>query len=203
MDPRRCGDDRRDEKMKTSTVLIVYVLALLAAVAVSIVFLSAPLSHLLGGSEYAIRGAMHGLLAGIMMVAVTIGLYQAARLWIGSEIHVKELQIGSVINSTVCFFTILFGNWLYIPYRAEQGPRAFFLKITPEIHKIFFEFKEFVALFTFPLLVAATYIIWTYGDRLQENKALRISVSLLLLLGFFYFLVAFGLGAAITKLKAV
>lgn len=193
----------KGENVKTNMMLVVYVLALLAAMAAAILFLSAPVSHLLGESEYAIRGAMHGLLAGIMMVTVTIGLYQAGRLWTDSEINIKEFQIGSLINATVCFFTILFGNWLYVPYRAEQGPRAFFLKTTPEIHKIFFEFKEFVALFTLPLLVVATYLIWTYGDRLKENRALRLSVSLLLLLGFFYFAVAFGLGAAITKLKAV
>lgn len=189
--------------MKAPQALVVYMAGLLAAIAISTLLVSAPISRLLGGSEYAIRSALHGFFAGIFMVTMTIGLYQAFRLWLGAEIIVKEFQAGSFINSTICFFTILFGNWLYIPYRSQAGPSSFFLKTTPEIHKIFFEFKEFTALLIFPLLVSATYIIWIYGDRLNENKNLRISVSLLLLLGFFYFVVAFGLGAAITKLKSV
>lgn len=189
--------------MKTNVIWIAYVMVLMAAVAGSILLITAPASHLLGGSEYAIRSAFHGLMAGILMVTITIGLYQACRLWIGADINVKEFQVGSLINSIICFFAILFGNWLYIPYRDQEGPRFHFLKTQPEIHKIFFEFKEFTALFTLPLLVAATYIIWNYGDRLERNRDLRIAVSLLLILGFFYFVIAFGLGAAITKLKAV
>lgn len=192
--------------MKTDRVIIAYLIILMSAVAVSILLITAPASQLLGGSEHAIRSAFHGLFAGILMVTTTIGLYQAFRLWVGgvgTEINIKELQIGSLINSIICFFTILFGNWIYIPYRTQEGPRSYFLKTTPEIHKIFFEFKEFTALFTLPLLVSATYIIWTYGDRLKENRNLRMTVSLLLMLGFFYFLIAFGLGAAITKLKSV
>lgn len=188
--------------MKTNTIWIAYIIVFMAAVAGSILLITAPASHLLGGSEHAIRSALHGLFAGILMVTITIGLYQAFRLWIGAEINIKEFQVGSLINSIVCFFTLLFGNWLYIPYRSPEGPRSYFLKTTPEIHKIFFEFKEFTALFTLPLLVAATYIIWSYGDRLEKNRNLRITVSLLLTLGFFYFVIAFGLGAAITKLKA-
>ncbi len=189
--------------MKTNGVLIAYVVMFMAAIAVSILLITAPASQLLGGSEYAIRSAFHGLFAGIFMVTTTIGLYQAFRLWMGAEINIKELEIGSLINSIICFFTILFGNWIYIPYRSQEGPRSYFLKTTPEIHKIFFEFKEFTALFTLPLLVSATYIIWISGDRLKENRSLRMTVSLLLMLGFFYFLIAFGLGAAITKLKSV
>ena len=187
---------------KTNRAIIIAIVVMMVVVAGGVLLVSAPASRLLGESAYSIRSAFHGLFAGVLMVTITIGMYQAFRLWTGIPINMKELGMGSVVNAAACFLTILFGNWLYIPYRAQGGPRFYFLEKAPEIHKIFFEFKEFGALFTLPLLVAATYIIWQYGEKLNANKPLRMVVALLLTLGFFYFLVAFGFGAAITKLKA-
>lgn len=188
---------------KSSKAVILGTIAGMTALAFIILMISSPTNTLLGESRYAIRAAFHGLFAGIFMVTVTIGVYQAYRLWTGIPLRIRELEIGSIINASVCFLTILFGNWLYIPYRAAGGPRSHFLETTPEIHKIFFEFKEFTALFTLPLAVAAAYVLCRYAEKINTNKYLRESVALLLALVFFYFLIAFGLGAAITKLKSV
>lgn len=188
---------------RSSKAAIIGVLIVMSFIATGILLVSAPANQLLGDSAYSIRSAFHGLFAGIFMVTITIGLFQAFRLWAGTIVHVRQLEIGSIVSTAACFLTILFGNWVYIPYRAGDGPRSYFLQTVPEIHKIFFEFKEFTALFTLPLLVAATYIICRYGSRIISNKFLRETVSLLLVLAFFYFTIAFGLGAAITKLKSV
>ncbi|MBI2026415.1 MAG: hypothetical protein HYS98_01165 [Deltaproteobacteria bacterium] len=166
-------------------------------------FVSAPVEKLLGVSAYAMRGAIHGLFATVFMITVTLGVYQAARLWMGSNIEVADLKAGSLVNVFACLATIISGNWIYIPYRAAGGPREHFLQNMPEIHKIFFEFKEFAALFTFPLLVAAAYIVWRYQSKLLQSRNLRIFTSILLILGFIFFFKAFGLGAAITKLSSV
>lgn len=188
---------------RSAKFIVVEVLGVMGIIALFILLVTAPVESLLGESVYGIRSAFHGLFAGILMVTMTIGLYQAFRLWNGTQINAKELGLGSLINSIACYFTIVFGNWIYIPYRAKEGPRSHFLEVAPEIHKIFFEFKEFVALFTLPLVVAATYIIFKYADRLNQHKQVRVMVALLLVLAFFYFVIAFGLGAAITKLKSV
>ena len=188
---------------KSSRETIIGILAVMVIVAGGILFVSSPMDRLLGESAYSIRSAFHGLFAGIFMITVTIGLYQASRLWAGREINIRELEIGSAINAVACFLTILLGNWIYIPYRSASGPKTHFLKTSPEIHKIFFEFKEFTALFTLPLAVAAAYLIYRYGEKLTTNRQLREMTALLLVLTFFYFVVAFGLGAAITKLKSV
>jgi len=71
----------------------------------------------------------------------------------------------------------------------------------PVVHKIFFEFKEFMALFTLPLTVAAAFVLWYYGAQVLDRKWMRYTVAVLLALSFFYLVVAFGLGAAVTKLK--
>jgi cytochrome bd-type quinol oxidase subunit 1 len=188
---------------RSSRATIVGILIVMAAIAAGILWVSSPTEELLGESAYRVRSAFHGLFAGIFMVTMTIGLYEAFRLWSGKEIRIRELEIGSVVNAVVCFLTIVFGNWIYIPYRAASGPRTHFLATSPEIHKIFFEFKEFTALFTLPLVVTAAYLIFRYGEKLNFNKPLREMTALVLVLAFFYFVVAFGLGAAITKLKSV
>ena len=188
---------------QSSKSVILGILAVMALLASAIFFISSPTGRLLGESAYKMRGAFHGLFAGVFMVTVTIGLYQAFRLWSGTPVNIREFEIGSAFNSVVCFITIVFGNWIYIPYRAPGGPRSYFLETSPEIHKIFFEFKEFTALFALPFVVGATYLIFRYGERLQASKPLREMAALLLVLAFFYFAVAFGLGAAITKLKSV
>ncbi len=182
---------------------ILSILFVMLVIAIVVPAITSPANKLLGESVYGIRSAFHGLFALIFMITSVIGLYQAVRLWRGMEIPIGELEIGSVVNAAACFLTILFGNWLYIPYRGQEGPRSYFLSIAPEIHKIFFEFKEFAALFTLPLSVTAAFLICRYGSRFISNQTLRDMAALLLVLNFFYFLVSFGLGAAITKLKAV
>lgn len=193
----------KEEAEKSSRTVVLNILLVMGMIAGGILFVSAPAEKLLGESAYGLRSAFHGLFAGIFMVTVTVGLYQAFRLWTGTPFNVREMEVGSILNASACFLTILFGNWIYIPYRAAGGPRTHFLETMPEIHKIFFEFKEFTALFTLPLAVAAAYLICGYGEKLKENKPLREMAALLLILTFFYFMVAFGLGAAITKLKSV
>ena len=180
--------------------LIVFVLGLIG---LSIVWITAPAERLLGGSAEAVRGALHGTAAGLFMVTATIGLFQGYRLFAGQARNIAELQVGSVVNAALAFFTILLGNWVYIPYRASGGPRSYFLEHAPEVHKVFFEFKEFAALFTLPCAVAASFILVYYAGAAIRRKDLSTLVAVLLALVFFYFLVAFGLGAAITKLKSV
>jgi cytochrome bd-type quinol oxidase subunit 1 len=186
-----------------STLTLVATLAMIAGVGLVLFFGTAPLETLLGESTFAFVSAVHGLLAGLLMVTVTIGVFQAYRLWAGSSITLQELEIGSLANAVLAFLTIYFGNVIYIPYRATGGPRTYFLENMPEVHEIFFEFKEFMALFVLPLTVCVAFMFFYYREDLLRRRELRILVSICLLLVFFYFILTFGLGAAITKLRAV
>ena len=179
------------------------VLIVLGLIGLTVVLLTAPASALLGPGAGAVRGAIHGTCAGLFMVTATIGLFQAHRIFAGKVWNIAELQTGGVVNAAMALLTIISGNWLYIPYRAAEGPRSYFLQAAPEVHKVFFEFKEFVALFSFPLAVVAAYLLIRYGDEIYRRRGLSAMVAILLVLVFFYFVTAFGLGAAVTKLKAV
>lgn len=162
---------------------------------------------MLGDGARAVTGALHGLGAGVLMVGLmvglTIGLFQAYKLHRGRELSVGTMQIGSLFTTVAALATIVYGNWLYIAYRATNGPRSYFLENMPNVHEVFFEFKEFAALYTLPLAVAATFMVWYYGDQLRGRRAIRTLVAVTLVLAFAYFAVAYGLGAGITALRAV
>jgi len=186
-----------------SAVPLTMVLAGLVLVGVIIVALTAPLEALLGENRYALEAALHGVSAGLFMIAATIGLFQGYRLVNGTIQHPGQLEFGSLMNAFLSFMTILFGNRIYIFYRAKGGPRTYFLEASPAVHKIFFEFKEFTALFTLPLAVAASFLFLFYREQVLRSRGLRTIAAFLLALTFCYLIVAFGLGAAITKLRAL
>jgi hypothetical protein len=193
----------REEREEASTFSLVLVVALLIGSALALTLLTGPFDALLGEHRGAIPAAFHGTMAFLYLFIGTIGLYLAWRLWTGRIRAFADLQLLATVSATFSFLAIVFGNWLYVYYRAKDpaSPRSYFLAMNPVIHKIFFEFKEFAALFTLPLSVVAAFVLWYYGVKVLERKWLRYSVAIVLALAFFYLVVAFGLGAAVTKLK--
>jgi hypothetical protein len=189
---------------EASTRSLVAVAIILVASALGFMMLTAPLLKLLGTGAGAVAAAFHGMAALLYLFVGTIGLYLGWRLLSGRIRAFADLQLMSVVGSSLSLLAIVFGNWLYIYYRAKtpDSPRSYFVKNMPDIHRIFFEFKEFGALFTLPLMVCAAFLLWRYGAQVLERPWLRYTVAILFGLAFFYLVVAFGLGAAVTKLKA-
>jgi hypothetical protein len=179
------------------------VVAILIASALAFTLATAPLANLLGEHAGAVPAAFHGLAAFLFLFIGTIGLYLGWRLLTGRIRAFADLQLLAVVAATSSLIAIIFGNWLYIYYRAPipESPRSHFLKTAPAIHRIFFEFKEFGALYTLPLTVVAAFILWKYGAQVLDRPWLRYTVAVLMGLAFFYLVVAFGLGAAVTKLR--
>jgi hypothetical protein len=167
------------------------------------VLTTAPLGDLLGPSSWAIVSTLHGTLATLGILVVTVAAYLGWKLLNGQLKGNGDLRIVSALSALAAAATVIFGNWIYIGYRAPGGPRAFFLQGSPGVHNVFFEFKEFIALFTIPLSVGAMYTIWTYRDTLSQDKPLRTTVALLLVTTWAIFIVTFVLGAAITRLRSV
>lgn len=168
-----------------------------------VAFMTAPVRSFFGSSALAVISATHGLLATLGVIVGTVTSYLGYRLFTGKIKAFSDLKILSVISTFVAAATIVFGNWIYIAYRAPGGPRAFFMKENPAIHAVFFEFKEFIALFPLPLAVAATFVIWKYGDELIENKSLRTWVGIVFAIAWGGLVIAYLLGAGITKLRSV
>jgi hypothetical protein len=192
-----------EDLKEASTRSLVAVMAIMIVSAVGFTLATAPFAKLLGEHAGAVPAAFHGLAAFLFLFIGTIGLYLGWRLLTGRIRAFADLQLLAVVAATSSLIAIIFGNWLYIYYRAPipESPRSYFVKNVPDIHRIFFEFKEFGALFTLPLTVVAAFILWKYGAQVLARPWLRYSVAVLMGLAFFYLLVAFGLGAAVTKLR--
>jgi hypothetical protein len=189
---------------EASTASLAAVVVILIASALAFTAMTAPVAKLLGAGGGAVPAAFHGMAAFLYLFVGTIGLYLGWRLMTGRIRAFADLQLLATVSATFALIAIGFGNWLYIYYRAKtpDSPRSYFLATAPEIHRIFFEFKEFAALYTLPLTVAAAFILWKFGAQVMERAWLRYTVAVLLGLSFFYLAVAFGLGATVTKLKA-
>ena len=193
----------RLRKMEPSLlVLLLVVLGAIAAVGLAMA-LSAPVDVLVGADQWKIVSAFHGMSATVFLLSATIAVYLAWRLYTGQIKAFDDLKWLSLLSTAMSALTIAFGTWVYIAYRAPGGPREFFLEKLAPIHAVFFEFKEFIALFTFPMFLTATFILWRYGKPIVGHRDARAVASVLLLLGFFFLLIAYVLGAAITKLRGV
>lgn len=182
---------------------LAYWLAGAIGAAAFLALLTAPIADLLGDSEYAIPSALHGVAAIVYLVIGTVLAYLAYLLYVDRLQAYHDLKVLSLLSTAFSLLTILFGNWIYIYYRATEGPRTYFLENNPAVHEIFFEFKEFAALVTLPLSMAATAIIVREGPSLRSRPLTRQVVAVLLVLSWLFLMLVFGLGAAITKLRGV
>jgi hypothetical protein len=95
---------------------------------------ASPVVALLSDSANAFAGAMHGMMAFMLMITSTIGLYQGYRLFRNELADLHDVLLPSVVNAVLALLTIIFGNWIYIPHRASGGPREIFLNTSPEVH---------------------------------------------------------------------
>ena len=173
------------------------------ALAGLLALVTAPVADLLGDSEYAIPAALHGVSSLVYVVVGTVLAYLAYLLYMDRLDAYHDLKILSLLSAAFSVLTILFGNWIYMYYRETGGPREYFLENNPPVHEFFFEFKEYIALFTLPLSVAAAAIIVREGPHLRSRPLTRQVVTVLLILAWVFLLLAFSLGAAITKLRSV
>ena len=188
---------------EASTRSLVTVIVLMLGSALGFTLLTAPMTRLLGASAGAVPAAFHAVVAFLYLFVATIGLYLGWRLLTGRISAFADLQLLAVMMATLSLLAIVFGNWLSIVYRATDAgsARSYFMASAPEIDTIFFEFKAFAALCTLPLSVVAAFILCRYGSQAMQQKWLRYTLGVVIGLSFFYLVVAFGLGAAITRLR--
>lgn len=192
-----------EQSKKGTSWSLAYFLAAAVGFVAILAMATAPVAALLGDSRYAIPATLHGAAAILYVIAATVAAYLGYRLFIGRLHALVDLRILAGLSAFFSLVTILFGNWIYIYYRATEGPRTYFLENSPEVHQVFFEFKEFIALFTLPLASAAAFVLWRERDSILAQRGLRRAVAAFLGLSWAYLMLAFGLGAAITKLRAV
>ena len=182
---------------------LLVLLGVTVAFAGLISLVTSPVAALLGDSRYAIPDALHGVTAILYVITATISAYLAYRLFFNRLEDLRDLRVIASLNACLSLLTVIFGNWIYIYYRDKGEPRGYFLETRPVIHEIFFEFKEFLALFTLPIAVATAYILLRERNDLVRRPWLPQIVAVLIVCAWGCLMLVFGLGAAITKLRSV
>ncbi|NES87030.1 MAG: hypothetical protein F6K10_40115, partial [Moorea sp. SIO2B7] len=81
------------------------------------------------------------------------------------------------------------------------GARAWIRENTPLVHYLFMEYHEFTVLFTLPLGVACTWVLWKYGDSILEkkNRPVLAATSIALMAMMFFALGGFISGLNVAK----
>ncbi len=183
----------------------VYGLAILSAG----LFLFLPLVNLLHPSPWQRSlGTIHSFGALMTTVVVAYTGHLAFPLLRGSSKvlpQMRTLTFWSTIITTLGIFT---GNIAYTRYRANidyGGARAWLKANTPLVQYIFMEYHEFSCLFTLPLGVACTWILWKYGDAILEkqNRPVLTATCVALMGMMFFAMGGFVSGLAIAKVHAL
>ncbi|NOT84237.1 MAG: hypothetical protein HOP02_05500 [Methylococcaceae bacterium] len=154
-------------------------------------------------TNYSLQAGLHGVSAISAIVAGTYLTHRAYALIRGVHVNFKSLRYWVLGSTALNFLGAVSGNWIYMRYRGENGPRDWILKNAPDFHNYMMEFKEFVTLFPFPLMAAVTFILFYYGDDIHVRRDLTQFVGITILVSWLFLLIGFVTGLVLAKLHFV
>lgn len=154
-------------------------------------------------THYHIQAAVHGTSAIAAIVAATLLTHRAYHLLRGVPINLASLRHWCVASTLLNLLGLISGNWIYMRYRGEGGPRNWILDNVPEFHKVLMEFKEFICLFPFPLMLAVSFSLYYYGEHLQQRRDITQFIGLTLIISWAFLMFGLVGGLVLAKLQLV
>jgi len=137
-------------------------------------FMSLPFFNLLHPSPWQRwMGTIHGCGALLATVVAVYTGHLAFPLLRGVSKILPQMRTLTFWSTVVTFLGIATGNLAYMRYRAGiefGGARAWLKENSPLGQYVLMEYHEFTVLFTLPLGVACTWILWKYGDSILEKQ---------------------------------
>lgn len=172
-------------------------------------FLFLPLVNLLHPSHWQrLMGTIHGLGAMFAMVVMVYTGHLAFPLLRGAGKILPQMRTLAFWSSILSFLAIATGNWAYMRYRAGMdfgGARAWLKENSPLGQYVLMEYHEFSVLFTLPLAIACTWILWTYGDAILEkqNRPVLTATCVALMALMFFSMGGMVSGIGVAKIHAL
>ncbi|MEG4106545.1 hypothetical protein [Microcoleus sp. S13_C5] len=172
-------------------------------------FLFLPLVNLLHPSHWQrLMGTIHGLGAMFAMVVMVYTGHLAFPLLRGAGKILPQMRTLAFWSSILSFLAIATGNWAYMRYRAGMdfgGARAWLKENSPLGQYVLMEYHEFSVLFTLPLAIACTWILWTYGDAILEkqNRQVLTATCVALMALMFFSMGGMVSGIGVAKIHAL
>jgi hypothetical protein len=154
-------------------------------------------------TQYALKAAVHGISAISALVVGTFITHRAYFLLRGTRTNYKSLRKWMVAATTLNFVGAVSGNWIYMRYRGQDGPKEWIMQNAAEFHKVLMEFKEFVSLFPFPLMVVATFALFYYKDHIHLRHDMKQFIAIIMMAAWFFLMLGFVSGLILAKLRFV
>lgn len=185
--------------------IAIYALSILSAG----LFLFLPFVNLLHPSPWQRSlGTIHGFASLLATIVVVYTGHLAFPLLRGSSKILPQMRTLAFWSSIICFLGIASGNLAYMRYRADMqfgGARAWLKENSPLGQYVLMEYHEFSVLFTLPLCVACTWILWKYGDSILEkqNRPVLTATCIALMAIMFFAMGGMVSGLAVAKIHAL
>lgn len=154
-------------------------------------------------TNYRLQAGVHGMSAIAALMVGTYLTHRAYPLVRGVRINFKSLRWWVLGATAANLLGAISGNWIYMRYRGQDGPRDWILGQVPAFHNVMMEFKEFISLFPFPLMLATTFVLFYYGDGLQQRRDLTQFVGVTILISWVLLMTGFVAGLGLAKLRFV
>lgn len=206
VDPRASGaiSSQFPRPLDVATISV-YGLAFLSAG----LFLFLPFVNLIHPSPWQRSlGFIHGVGAMLTTVVVAYAGHLAFPLLRGSAKILPQMRTLTFWSTVITALGIATGNLAYMRYRADVnfgGARAWLKENSPLAQYVLMEYHEFSVLFTLPLGVACTWILWKYGDSILErqNRPVLTATCIALMAMMFFAMGGFVTGLGIAKIHAL
>ncbi|MBD2165692.1 hypothetical protein H6G04_14940 [Calothrix membranacea FACHB-236] len=173
------------------------------------IFLFLPFMNLLHPSPWQRwMGTIHGCGALLATVVAVYTGHLAFPLLRGVSNILPQIRTLTFWSSVITFLGIATGNLAYMRYRAGSefgGARAWLKENSPLTHYVFMEYHEFSVLFTLPLGVACTWVLWKYGDSILEkqNRPILTATCVALMAMMFFSMGGLVTGLGVAKIHAL
>jgi hypothetical protein len=172
-------------------------------------FLFLPFVNLLHPSPWQRwMGTIHGVGSLLAMVVMVYAGHLSFPLLRGSAKILPQMRTLSFWSAILSFLAIATGNLAYMRYRANLdfgGARAWLKENSPLGQYVLMEYHEFTVLFTLPLAIACTWILWKYGDSILEkqNRPVLTIACIALMSMMFFAMGGMVTGLGVAKIHAL
>ena len=162
-----------------------------------------PIANFFYPTDYSLKAGIHGVSAILAIVIGTYLTHRALPLIKGMNVKLDSLRRWVLAATLLNLAGAISGNWIYMRYRGQDGPRDWILARVPSFHNVLMEFKEFVSLFPFPLMLSATFILYFYGLPIQYRRDISRFVGITILISWSFLMLGFVAGLILAKLRFV
>ncbi len=154
-------------------------------------------------SAYRVKAGVHSLSSIAAAVLGTYLVHQLYPLLRGARLNLIKLRFWLMLALTANLAAAVSGNWIYMRYRAEDGPRDWILANAPGFHNLMMEFKEFVSLFPVLFATVCVFASFYYGELILKRRDLAVTLASLILLTWILIMTGLVTGLGLAKLRFV